>query len=373
MQIDLVLVDSSPGFDQELNGTELEENPYQVLLDPRIEACEFRTQSRLTLPNSDWSGPNSCLKSMIAHLLQYHTVQSVFAPVAVPINERFGEVRVQHNGVLSSLALGDVIEGERSHQLGATRGERQIIVWLLTEASWQLAISKLETKWQRLRCWVVKLPGDESFKMLTGLRRQVADAQDLISHSKFCFTRAVQETGLWIVNGRIISADEFWSSRPGAPTTAIFRRAQSMDVRNLPDSFQNMEQRMSAMTLAINQEIQVVIGSVQVEDAKTMKRQTEWMVALALLAAIYLPMTLVTGIFGMNISEINADETLPSRWAALKVWGIVFGATLGCILVYALARRLIRWVLKLRELAKADAIHIEALIRWPKREEKVKP
>jgi Mg2+ and Co2+ transporter CorA len=122
------------------------------------------------------------------------------------------------------------------------------------------------------------------------------------------------------------------------PDTVIFRHTQSMDIRNLPDSFEKMEERVSAMTRAINQEIQVVIGSVQVEDAKTMKRQTEQMVALALLASIYLPMTLVTGIFGMNISGINADEAFPKRWTAVKAWGIVFGATIGCILLYTMLR-----------------------------------
>jgi Mg2+ and Co2+ transporter CorA len=163
------------------------------------------------------------------------------------------------------------------------------------------------------------------------------------------------------VNGRVLNADEFWSGRPSAPDTVIFRHAQSMDIRNLPDSFEKLEERVSAMTRAINQEIQVVIGSVQVEDAKTMKRQTEWMVALALLAAIYLPMTLVTGIFGMNISEINADKTFPTRWAAVKAWGIVFGATIGCILLYAMLRRPLKWLMSLRVVAKRKAMDIEAL------------
>jgi membrane protein YqaA with SNARE-associated domain len=90
----------------------------------------------------------------------------------------------------------------------------------------------------------------------------------------------------------------------------------------------------------------VVIGSVQVEDARTMKRQTEWTVVLAVLAAIYLPMTLVTGIFGMNITEINTDATRPDKWWTVKVWGLVFGATLGIILVYVLARWLVQDVLK---------------------------
>lgn len=298
---------------------------------------------------------------MIAQVLQYHTVQSVFAPVAVPINESNRNVSPQRRGIEASFAFRAWNAEDRAYELSPIWGNRQMIVWLLTESSWQLAISTLESKWQRVRCRVTKLAGDESFMMLTGLRRQVADAEDLIAESKQSFTQTIKETGRWMVNGKIVSADEFWSGRPGAPTTAIFRHAQSMDIRNLPDSFEKMEARVSAMTRAINQEIQVVIGSVQVEDAKTMKRQTEWMVALALLAAIYLPMTLVTGIFGMNISEINADKTLPSRWAALKAWGIVFGATLGCILMYAMARRLIRWLLEQREIAKIEAMHVEAL------------
>jgi membrane protein YqaA with SNARE-associated domain len=119
-----------------------------------------------------------------------------------------------------------------------------------------------------------------------------------------------------------------------------------MDVRNLFDSTEKLEGRVGALSQAINDEIQVVIGSVQVEDARTMKRQTEWTVVLAVLAAIYLPMTLVTGIFGMNITEINTDATRPDKWWTVKVWGLVFGATLGIILVYVLARWLVQDVLK---------------------------
>jgi len=264
--------------------------------------------------------------------------------VAVPISETSG---VQY-------------ADDRTREPSPIWGNRQMILWLLTESSWELAISNLESRWQRARCKVTKLAGDESFLMLTTLRRQVADTEDLITESKEAFTHAVRATGRWIVNGKVVSADQFWSGRSGAPTMAVFRHAQSMDIRNLPDSFERMGERVSAITRAINQEIQVVIGSVQVEDAKSMKRQTEWMVALALLAAIYLPMTLVTGIFGMNISEINADATLPSRWAALKAWGVVFGATLGCILMYAMARRPIKWLLEQREIAKAEAMHVEA-------------
>jgi len=338
----------------------MKESPYQILLDPRIDASKFWTQSRLAIQYERWDGPNDCLKSMIAQLLQHHTVQSVFAPVAVPINETSSNLKPQRHGVESSFTARTRTADDRAYQRSPIWGNRQMILWLLTESSWQRAISNLEFKWQRARCRVTKWAGDDAFVQLTGLRRQVADAQDLIAESKEAFTQTIKDTTRWIVNGNIVSADEFWSGRPSAPTTAIFRHAQSMDIRNLPDSFDKMEERVSAMTRAINQEIQVVIGSVQVEDAKTMKRQTEWMVALALLAAIYLPMTLVTGIFGMNISEINADETLPSRWVAVKAWAVVFGATVGCLMMYAMARRPIKWLLEQREIAKVEAMHVEA-------------
>ena len=100
---------------------------------------------------------------------------------------------------------------------------------------------------------------------------------------------------------------------------------------------------VKTMTQTVNEEIQMVIGSVQVEDARVMRRQTEWTVVLAVLAAIYLPMTLVTGIFGMNITEIGAEATAPDRWSVVKAWGIVFGATMRSVLVYVVARYVLRY------------------------------
>lgn len=134
-----------------------------------------------------------------------------------------------------------------------------------------------------------------------------------------------------------------------------------MDIRHLPDSLEKMEQKVAILTRAVIQENQVVIGSVQVEDAKMVERQTESMVVLALLAAIYRPMTLVTGIFGINTSVINDDQSLPDRWSAVKASGVVVGATIGCILLYAAGRRPVRWMLDRREIARKKALETEAL------------
>lgn len=74
----------------------------------------------------------------------------------------------------------------------------------------------------------------------------------------------------------------------------------------------------------LNKELKVTIGAVQVREAQLTRkqtrvtaRQTTWTVALTVLAAVYLPMTLVTGIFGMNITEINSEATTPNAWWAV--------------------------------------------------------
>jgi hypothetical protein len=359
-----VLVDSTPGFDEDLSWTSLRENPFRVLLDPRLGASKFWTQSRLAIQYAHWDKPTDFMKSIVSQLLQHHTVQSVFSPKAVPVNRSVRNLQPQLYASQPTCASKSLMANASSQNLAPGPNIRQVFVWLLTESTWQLAVTTLESKWQRVRLSSSRLPGDEAFVLLIGLRRQFADAQDLIAESKESCIQTIRETRLWRVDGCNLSADQFWSEKPSEPATAFsFRHAQTqtMDLRDLPDSLQRMERRVAALTAAVNQEIQVVIGSVQVADAKAMKRQTEWMVVLALLAAIYLPMTLVTGIFGMNISDINHDDSLPDRWSAVKAWGVVFGVTVGCIMIYAVARRPVRWILEMREMAKNKALDLEAL------------
>jgi Mg2+ and Co2+ transporter CorA len=92
----------------------------------------------------------------------------------------------------------------------------------------------------------------------------------------------------------------------------------------LLDRQAELEKRLDAIKEDLNEEIQVAVGTVQVHDAQLMKeqatvtaRRTAWTVALTVLAAVYLPMTLVTGIFGMNITEVSSEKTAPNAWWAV--------------------------------------------------------
>jgi hypothetical protein len=132
--------------------------------------------------------------------------------------------------------------------------------------------------------------------------------------------------------------------------------SKTADLSKLPETFNELDVRLRALIAALNDEIQIVIGSVQIEDAKAMKRQadltmqltestvcqtersvrqTRWTVALAILAALYLPMTLVTGIYGMNIKEISGDKG-PNWWWVLVTWFVIMCITVGPVGRYAL-------------------------------------
>jgi Mg2+ and Co2+ transporter CorA len=296
----------------------LRRDPLQSTLNMNIGATPVTL--RLPIMLEHWKDSTSCMKSLVSRLLRSHTAQSVLNSKAVPC---YGP----HDGP----------------------ADAAIFALLLVESIWQHMVASLEGTLPRYRHDAARLPDDEAFPRLRKFRRQVADAQMLIAETKERCTQVVGYVNSWCVDGQSLSADKFWSQKSSATVAPFPGYARSMDIKNFFDAMERLEGKIDALSQAINEEIQIVIGSVQVEDAQTMKRQTEWTVVLAVLAAIYLPMTLVTGIFGMNIKEINTDDTRPDKWWTIKVWLITFGATVGCVLLYAIARRLIRPTLDERE------------------------
>lgn len=90
-----------------------------------------------------------------------------------------------------------------------------------------------------------------------------------------------------------------------------------------------LQATLSAIKAALNEELQVAVGAVQVKDAQVTQTQTNMTVVLTILAAIYLPMTLVTGIFGMNVAEINRIANSPKAWLVVVAWVVSIVVTVG--------------------------------------------
>ncbi|SMR60921.1 unnamed protein product [Zymoseptoria tritici ST99CH_1E4] len=84
--------------------------------------------------------------------------------------------------------------------------------------------------------------------------------------------------------------------------------------------YQLLDGQMAALMPFLNETLQIIMASINLADAQESKRNGKRSTLLTLLAAIYLPLTLATGIFGMNIKEIGSDNA-PRYWAVLAVAG----------------------------------------------------
>lgn len=110
--------------------------------------------------------------------------------------------------------------------------------------------------------------------------------------------------------------------------------AETIDAATLLDRLAQLEERLGVIAKTVNEEIQLFIGLVSIrdsevlledsrimrEDSQIMKQQAARTTLLTTLAVIYLPLQLITGIFGMNIKEITGDG-IPRWWACLAALG----------------------------------------------------
>lgn len=90
------------------------------------------------------------------------------------------------------------------------------------------------------------------------------------------------------------------------------------------DELKDLLGQILAFKHEIGDTFQLLIGAIAIKDSESKKKlaqesrlQARRSTALTALAAIYLPLSLATGIFGMNILEI--DQGQPRYWAALAV------------------------------------------------------
>ncbi|KAI5363608.1 putative Mg2+ transporter protein, CorA-like/Zinc transport protein ZntB [Septoria linicola] len=85
------------------------------------------------------------------------------------------------------------------------------------------------------------------------------------------------------------------------------------------DLSQEVKLKGAALVEEFGDTYDLLLGAIQVNDSEVNKRLAHRTTILAILAAIYLPFTLTTGVFGMNIREIagpggDTPFTPPDRW-----------------------------------------------------------
>jgi Mg2+ and Co2+ transporter CorA len=175
------------------------------------------------------------------------------------------------------------------------------------------------------------------FTKLIGFRRDVAECyEDLNRSNSFVAIYLERSThkSPFIRGGFLIDSG----------LDALWREDLKKPMR---DHLIELQRRLEDVKEDLNEEITVAVGIVQVREAQLMRKQTQatarqttWTVALAVLAAVYLPMTLVTGIFGMNVTEISSEPTAPNAWWAVGAWAVIAVLTVAGVLSYVMIRKL---------------------------------
>lgn len=193
------------------------------------------------------------------------------------------------------------------------------LLWLLIAFSWQSNITQLERRLTQLRTIAMSDPSLKTFRPIPQLRQYVADLQDALRDTK----DQIEEEDNDAFN--------------------VLQSTAGHKLETLDNIFDTLSKHASALSQTASNEIQLVIGSVAIQvprsihfpcdlkadsaqDSDTMKRQGRRATQLTLLAAFYLPLTLVTGIFGMNIKEF--DNVKPSFVLCIEAFFAVIAVTL---------------------------------------------
>jgi Mg2+ and Co2+ transporter CorA len=238
---------------------------------------------------------------------------------------------------------------------------------LLSTSAYQAVVPKLERDLLEWRQRAAQAGIEEAFSFLTELRLDLINTHQTMAETGGSVVHDVLRSEAHANQGQRSPAQNVQTTTEAtmigpedAASTSFhatgLRKPKPADLSKLSETFTDLDARLRAIITALNDDIQIVIGSVQIQDAKAMKRQadltmqltettirqtevsvrqTRWTVALAVLAALYLPMTLVTGIYGMNIREITGGEG-PNWWWVVVTWAVTMGITVGSVGRYAL-------------------------------------
>lgn len=110
---------------------------------------------------------------------------------------------------------------------------------------------------------------------------------------------------------------------------------------------QHIADDAKALEKFLTSSLELLMMSIALGDSERAERDSRRADRLTVLAAVYVPLSFVTGIFGMNLREVN-DSPLPV-WICLEVLGVVLLVTAAIVVIYTLLEKLRRKSKRSRE------------------------
>jgi hypothetical protein len=199
-----------------------------------------------------------------------------------------------------------------------------VLQWLLTVSAWRANIRAFDHWLGGLSIEAVSNPSLKTFRPIPTLRKNVADLRYSLQR------------------------EEYEIEDEARAAFAEFQKIVEYRVESLDSVLGTLLKDSEALIAKASNEMQMVIGSVTIQvrslnqydarshpchhrqDSDMMKRQSRRATLLTLLAAFYLPLTLVTGIFGMNIAEFDVEKPsfylcFEALFAVVAVTAIFYG------------------------------------------------
>jgi Mg2+ and Co2+ transporter CorA len=175
------------------------------------------------------------------------------------------------------------------------------LVYLLARSLWESNVRFLDRTIRRISFEEIRRPSLEIYDMLHDLRENLAHVKTgLVETITYASDMAKEELGSQ-QNG------QFNYGSRGGPL---------QDLQRIHDEAIKLE-------VFLMETFQLLMSSISVQDSQASIEQTRRSIRLTQLAFIYVPLSFVTGIFGMNIKELNGS--------VLNIWAVFV-----CVIAVAL-------------------------------------
>ncbi|WPB01160.1 uncharacterized protein RHO25_005781 [Cercospora beticola] len=179
------------------------------------------------------------------------------------------------------------------------------LCWLLSIASLNPTLGHVSAWVNRLDCDAIERPGMDLLSELGSCRR-------IIHQLKVDMEARERVTPLSVKTWALRIHEK--SAQDLQPNESHLTATWS---KSWVDQWTSINGRVERLSASLNDSFQMLIGAMTVLDSAANKKQAERATMLTLLAAIYLPLTLTTGIFGMNLREVNQGS--PPWWWVMIV------------------------------------------------------
>ncbi|KAF8862924.1 hypothetical protein BDZ45DRAFT_574236, partial [Acephala macrosclerotiorum] len=141
-----------------------------------------------------------------------------------------------------------------------------------------------------------KVIRDQEGYMLPGLKPQYTGATDVRLSEKESFGEYLKQTlGMLKMDLQI-----FYTLRPKSPSFA-------QDPDELLGDYEFLLSKASAQIEQNTSSIPVITAMIAVEESRKAIQQANDVKALTTLATVYIPLSFVAGIFGMNVTQLNPN------------------------------------------------------------------